>query len=287
MNSIFRRLAILLVLFCLASSTAALAADCDALKTQIRQQRNLLKKRALLDAALESCGHDAEVHYLRAYAAERLRKYDKALAAYLKATETDSRYAKAYFGMGDIYMVLGNAESAIRAYTTGLDLEPGDKRAQASLDLARIKDKAASGSGITSQEFVRVMEQSKQQGTTEGALDGPLLRMQIRFYVNSSRLTAEAREQLEVVGEALESVNLKDKKFEISGHTDATGAPEANLKLSRERAEQVRSHLIRNFEIKPDTLVVSYYGDTRPAAPNDSPQNRSRNRRVEFKRLKQ
>lgn len=272
---------------CFTGPSPATATDCNAIKSQIKKERNLLKKRQLLNGALETCPQDAEVHYICAYTAERLRKYDKALSNYLKATEIDRDYAKAYFGLGDIYMVLGNAESAMHAYQSGLSLEPGNTRAKSSMELAQIKYKAATGSNITSEEFIRVMEESKDEETTEGAIDGPLLRMQIHFYVASSQLTEKAVSQLEIVGKALESPALMEKKFEISGHTDDSGTPETNMFLSKERAEQVRNYLLKNFAVLPENLIVAYYGDTRPAAPNTSTENRALNRRVEFKRLKQ
>lgn len=287
MKKFFLWLPIATLILSLALPSLVAAAQCDDLKKKIKRERNLLKKRTLLNGALETCPQDAEVHYMCAYTAERLRKYDKALANYLKATQIDKDYAKAYFGMGDIYMVLGNAESAVRSFSAGLKLKPDNKRAKASLDLARIKLKAATGEEITSAEFIRVMEESKEKETTDGAIDGPLLRMQIHFYVNSSKLTEESLQQLTIVGKALESSALKDRKFEISGHTDTTGTPEANLLLSKDRAEQVRRYLIENFGVTAENLVIAYYGDTRPAAPNDSPYNRAQNRRVEFKRLKQ
>lgn len=287
MKKSFWWLVIVSILICFTVPSLVTAADCDSIKKQIKKERNLLKKRKLLNDALKTCSQDAEVHYMCAYTAERLRKYDKALSNYLKATEIDKSYSKAYFGMGDIYMVLGNTESAIRAYSTGLLLKPSNKRAKSSLELAQIKHKAATGDNITPEEFIRVMEESKKQKTTEGALDGPLLRMQVHFYISSAKLTDEAITQLSIVGKALESPALKDKIFEISGHTDNSGTPETNLQLSKERSEQVRSYLIHNFSVNQDNLVVTYFGDTRPASLNDSPKHRAQNRRVEFKRLRE
>ena len=282
----FWRITVICILTCLIVPMLAAASECDVIKNQIKKERNLLKKRQLLNDALTTCSQDAEIHYICAYTAERLRKYDKALSNYLKATELDRKYAKAYFGLGDIYMVLGNAESAMRAFETGLELEPDNTRAKSAFELAQIKHKAATGANITADEFIRVMEESKDEETTEGALDGPLLRMQIHFYVASSQLSEKAIDQLSIVGMALESPALKNKKFEISGHTDDSGTPETNLFLSKERAEQVRSYLIQNYAVQPANLIAAFYGDTRPTAPNTSTQNRALNRRVEFKRLK-
>ena len=281
----------LIVVICvfvlLASPALAAGEECSSLKVKIKKERNLLKKRQLLTHALELCPQDAEIHYSYAYAAERLRKYDKAQSNYLKATELDSNYAKAYFGLGDIYMVLGNAKAAIDAYEKGLALIPQNKRARSALELARIKHKSEAGEQITAAEFIQVMQKSKAEETTQGAVDGPLLRMQINFNSRSSQLSVEAMDQLENVGKALENPILSSKKFEISGHTDNTGKPEANLLLSKHRAEQVRQYLLDTFAIQPEALAVAYYGDTRPAEPNISTENRALNRRVEFRRLQQ
>ena len=261
------------------------AQECTAIKEQIKKQRNLLQKKELLSQALTSCPKDAEVCYLCAYTDERLRKYESAMAHYLKATELDKTYAKAYFGLGDIYMILGNADAAIRAFKTGLQLSPQNGRAQASLELAEIKRKSESGGDITSAEFIRVMQESKSKETTAGALDGPLLRMQIHFRIDSSQLTDDALEQLAVVGQALSSKALQGQKFEISGHTDNSGPAELNLQLSKERAEQVKKYLCEHYTVAPENLLVAYFGDTRPAAPNSTAEYRALNRRVEFKKL--
>ena len=280
-------IAALCILILTFSSALAAGQDCSTIKTKIIKERNLLKKRELLNHALKLCPQDAEIHYSCAYTAERLRKYNKAQRNYLKATELDSSYAKAYFGLGDIYMVLGNARSAIDAYERGLALAPQNKRARSSLELAQIKHKSESGEQITSAEFIQVMQESKAEETTQGAVDGPLLRMQIHFYSASSQLSEQAIAQLLNVGKALENPALTDKKFEISGHTDDTGVPESNLILSKHRAEQVREYLLETFLISPEALIVAYYGNTRPAAPNTSTASRALNRRVEFRRLNQ
>ncbi len=269
----------------LANPLWAAKEDCRSMTVQINKERNLLKKQELLNQALKICPADAAIYYSYAYTAERLRKYAKAQSYYLKATEIDHNYAKAYFGLGDIYMVLGNAGSAITAYEQGLRLVPKNRRARTSLEVARIKHKSEQGEAITTGEFIQVMQQSKKKETTQGAVDGPLLRMQIHFYTESSQLSEKAKEQLISVGKALEDPALSGKKFEISGHTDSTGTPEANLILSKYRAEQVREYLLTTFTVKSENLIVAYYGDTRPALPNTTTENRTMNRRVEFKRL--
>jgi outer membrane protein OmpA-like peptidoglycan-associated protein len=65
----------------------------------------------------------------------------------------------------------------------------------------------------------------------------------ITFDTNSARLTPEARKALDVVAQAFVSDRLASQRFQIEGHADPRGASEANLKLSRERAEAVRDYL--------------------------------------------
>jgi len=71
---------------------------------------------------------------------------------------------------------------------------------------------------------------------------------------------------------------------EISGHTDNVGEKKANQELSLKRAKSVYDYLVQNG-IEPQRLTYKGYGDTQPAAPNDSEENKQRNRRIEFKIL--
>ncbi|PJX23422.1 hypothetical protein CAP50_07485 [Psychrobacter sp. L7] len=74
---------------------------------------------------------------------------------------------------------------------------------------------------------------------------------------------------------------IGDKSVVITGHTDNTGNPEANLLLSNERAEAVKQYLIgRNIDAT--RLSTAGKGDKDPIASNDSDEGRRRNRRIEF-----
>lgn len=72
---------------------------------------------------------------------------------------------------------------------------------------------------------------------------------------------------------------------EISGHTDNVGSDEVNYKLSQERAAVVRNYLLTQG-VPAERLTAKGYGKTRPKVANDSPENQSINRRVEFEILK-
>jgi outer membrane protein OmpA-like peptidoglycan-associated protein len=72
---------------------------------------------------------------------------------------------------------------------------------------------------------------------------------------------------------------------EIHGYTDNTGTAARNLKLSQERAEAVRQWFIAKG-IAAERLVSKGFGAENPIVPNDTAENRARNRRIEFVRVR-
>ncbi|MBX3100894.1 MAG: OmpA family protein [Bacteroidetes bacterium] len=73
-----------------------------------------------------------------------------------------------------------------------------------------------------------------------------------------------------------------DCRLEIRGHTDSDGKPRYNLKLSKDRADNLKRYLMDKTGLAADRITAQGFGDTRPVFPNDTPQNKARNRRVEF-----
>lgn len=71
-------------------------------------------------------------------------------------------------------------------------------------------------------------------------------------------------------------------RLEISGHTDNTGEKAANQELSQRRAEAAKAYLISKG-IAENRISATGFGDTTPAADNNTAAGRSKNRRVDFK----
>ncbi len=67
----------------------------------------------------------------------------------------------------------------------------------------------------------------------------------------------------------------------IFGHTDNTGTDEINNPLSINRANNTRAYLV-NQGIQSNRIVIDGRSSYEPIAPNDSPANRAKNRRVEI-----
>ena len=74
-------------------------------------------------------------------------------------------------------------------------------------------------------------------------------------------------------------------RVEIQGHTDSQGSAEYNQTLSENRAKSVMDYLIKEG-ISSGRLVAIGYGLSKPAFPNDSPENMAKNRRVELKPIR-
>ncbi|HSW29726.1 MAG TPA: OmpA family protein, partial [Longimicrobiales bacterium] len=66
----------------------------------------------------------------------------------------------------------------------------------------------------------------------------------------------------------------------VEGHTDDTGTEEANLTISRLRAESVRRLLVEGG-VPDGAVTASGMGEATPVADNQTREGRSRNRRVE------
>jgi flagellar motor protein MotB len=104
----------------------------------------------------------------------------------------------------------------------------------------------------------------------------------IYFETGKAVLRPESYDALDQVYRFLE--NNPSMKLEISGHTDNTGSLRINQRLSRDRAKAVVDYLTGRG-ISEAMLVYQGYADSQPVAPNDTPEGRERNRRVEFKVL--
>ena len=109
---------------------------------------------------------------------------------------------------------------------------------------------------------------------------GEAIRLnEVNFAVNSYLLNSKS---MLVLDELIKFLKSKPQmKIAIHGHTDNVGAEDKNLKLSGDRAKEVKEFLIDNG-INPNKLSHQGFGSSKPKNENNSEANRSLNRRVEF-----
>ena len=101
----------------------------------------------------------------------------------------------------------------------------------------------------------------------------------IRFSAGAPTLDANAKANLDVVADWLKGD--PSIKLEIAGHTDSTGDPNYNMKLSERRAAVVVDYL-KSRGVSDSQLYAKGYGPNKPIADNSTEEGREANRRVEF-----
>lgn len=105
----------------------------------------------------------------------------------------------------------------------------------------------------------------------------------ILFNSGSATIKSGSNLILADIAEALKST--PDLKLKVVGYTDADGSDEANLKLSKDRANSVRNYLVQNHGIDGNRLSTDGKGESSPVADNTSSSGKEQNRRVEFIKL--
>jgi chemotaxis protein MotB len=136
------------------------------------------------------------------------------------------------------------------------------------------------------------LAQSLKQEISEGKiqlseLQGRMtvqLKDKILFASGSTRINKEGQEALAKIADALKSV--QGRIIRVEGHTDDVPTPKdgpfpSNWELSLARAMAV-VRALQDSGVDPTVLSAAGYGQYQPIAPNDAPENRSLNRRIEI-----
>lgn len=100
----------------------------------------------------------------------------------------------------------------------------------------------------------------------------------IFFDVNKFDLKPESVAELEKLKEIL--TKNPTLKIELGGHTDSDGDDKSNQILSENRAKAVVNWLVQNG-IDKSRLTYKGYGESKPIVPNDTVENKAKNRRTE------
>lgn len=126
-------------------------------------------------------------------------------------------------------------------------------------------------------EFKEQTEQSIEQNTERVAkVDIPPV------YYDSGKATVKA-ESIPVLDEVLDILSQFPEYYLIvDAHTDSVGSDEANLKLSKDRAEEVKKYLVQKG-VEENRIVARGWGEYRPIVANEvTEEDKAKNRRTEF-----
>ena len=126
---------------------------------------------------------------------------------------------------------------------------------------------------------------SKQDITLEASKDGILIRIDSPVLYNSGE--AELKESaFPILNKIVDMTQEWPNRIRIEGHTD--NIPISNMRfpsnweLSSARALTVLRFFVERGKIEPKRLAAVGYGEYHPLLPNTTPENRSKNRRVEI-----
>jgi chemotaxis protein MotB len=136
------------------------------------------------------------------------------------------------------------------------------------------------------EQIERDLLQEIQQGKIELSLQARGLTMSLRESAFFASGQAELHpESLKIMTKVAEALTRIPGQIRLEGHTDDTPIQTAtypsNWQLSAARAITVLRLLSARYQIDEDRLAAAGYGEFRPLVPNDTPENRSKNRRVD------
>ena len=156
--------------------------------------------------------------------------------------------------------------------------------AQQSATEAQQAAKAANNTAVEVGTKAEARAEAIEAATRKLLYEVVLSEDQGKFRFGAGELPDEAKSAIDQMVN-----NLKTQKsaiwIEIEGHTDNVGDKKYNEQLGITRAESVKRYLYEQHQVPLHKMNVISYGEDKPAAPNNTRDGRSQNRRVVIKVL--
>lgn len=130
-------------------------------------------------------------------------------------------------------------------------------------------------SGLNISEYVHVIDEKTSI----------ILRIDsvILFDVGKADIKVSGKETIKKVGELMRQL---DTDIAVQGHTDnvpiKTSLFPTNWELSTKRATNVVIFLVNECSLEPTKLTATGNGEFKPVVPNDTEENRQKNRRIDI-----
>ncbi|WP_310393268.1 OmpA family protein [Hymenobacter sp.] len=144
---------------------------------------------------------------------------------------------------------------------------------------------------IQSPDFFSVEKQFALKGDTvmtllTNSIDYklPLIFKNIEFEAGKSAILASMHPTLNRLAVFL--VDHPSFRLNIAGHTDTSGDPDVNERLSQDRAAEIHRYIERRGKLKPNRIESFGYGSSRPLKDELTDADAQVNRRVEFRLVK-
>lgn len=146
--------------------------------------------------------------------------------------------------------------------------------------LADLDDKCPDEVGEKENKGCPIAEKVKVSETIKNQLE--MARDAVQFESGSSNLLEDSYSVLDLVVKIMK----ENPSFylRITGYTDNSGGTNRNLLLSEKRAEACYLYLVKKG-VRDGRIAYKGYGEAKAIAPNDTPEGRAKNRRVEFEIL--
>ncbi|MBL6782995.1 MAG: OmpA family protein [Alphaproteobacteria bacterium] len=154
-----------------------------------------------------------------------------------------------------------------------------------------LSNKVVELSRFRSEFFGRLREVLKDRTDITIVGDRFVFQSEVLFELGSADIGQQGEKQLDELASALMQLTQQipddiDWVLQVDGHTDNlpifTNEFSDNWELSTARAVSVVRYLVKNG-IDPKRLAANGYGEFQPIDPADTPEARSKNRRIEFK----
>jgi len=243
-----------------------LSGDIASARTQIDQLNDAIKK-----AQTRAADQD------RALAAERASTHD--LQAKLDAATAENEQLRK-----ELTRLGKNADTLLTEKGT---LSSALADAKARLDELRRAQDAAEARAKQFKQLVMKFQRMIDAGQLKVALRNGHMVIQLANDVlfDSGRTDIKPAGQEAIKQVAVILKTIPDRRFQVAGDTDnvpiQTSLFPSNWELSTRRAVEVVRFLVAQG-IRPEALSAAGYGEFDPIAPNDTAQNRQRNRRIEI-----
>jgi outer membrane protein OmpA-like peptidoglycan-associated protein len=209
------------------------------------------------------------------YVAQRRAELSLALGANAKSKQDETASAQNY---GQLQDNLRTSAVQKLGVERGQVNQLGAQLAQTQTGLAAETDarKAAEARAARAMESLAKIAQVKEEAR------GMVITLsgQVLFVTGKSELLPAAQDQLGQVAKALQDQG-EIRPIVIEGYTDSVGSDTANMKLSKDRADAVRTYLVSKG-LPGDKVTSVGKGKSDPVAPNDTADGRANNRRVEI-----